>query len=356
MEVVPDPSRAAAEHAEAESALAEAVASASVVDPRGSGTHREVGGPPPTDGLAVRAPAGVLAYDPADLTVTVGAGTRVADLSALLADHGQECALDPVDAQATVGGTLATGLSGLRRLRVGPLRDQVLEVRFVQGDGRVIRGGGPTVKNVTGYDLPRLLVGSLGTLGVLTRVVLRGRPRPARSQWYCSDDLPGAVLGRCLRPSSVLWDGSVSRVLLEGHDGDLDDEQARAGFEPGDGPTMPRGAHRGRISVRPGSVEALGQRLDALGGVTWLAEVLGTVHVAAGEQAALQECRDAAHAAGGWLLREAGAPDLDGFGRPLPAAELAERVRLAFDPEGRLAPGRLPRPQVEVEGLSVGMS
>ena len=77
MEVVPDPSRAAAEQAEAESALSEVVASAAVVDPHGSGTHREVGGPPPTDGVAVRAPVGILAYDPADLTVTVGAGTTV---------------------------------------------------------------------------------------------------------------------------------------------------------------------------------------------------------------------------------------------------------------------------------------
>lgn len=353
MEVVPNPPRVAAEHSDAESALAEAIASATVVDPRGTGTHREVGGPPPAAGLEARAPVGVLSYDPADLTVTVAAGTTVADLGATLAPHGQECALDPIDPAATIGGTLAVGLSGLRRLRVGPIRDQVLEVRFVTADGRVVRGGGPTVKNVTGYDLPRLLVGSFGTLGVLTRLVLRCRPRPARAQWFESDDPPGDVLASCLRPSSVVWDGRITRVLLEGHDGDIDDERARAGLRTGGTPTIPSGAHRGRIAVRPGEVEMLGGRLRALGGVAWLAETgVGTVHVAAGESAALGACREAAHASGGWMLREAGAPGLDGFGRPLPSLDLAARVRQAFDPTGKLAPGRLPLPLVEVEGAA----
>ncbi len=89
------------------------------------------------------------------------------------------CALDPRDPAATIGGILACGLSGWRRLRHGPLRDHVLEVRFVTAQGRLVKAGGPTVKNVTGYDLPRLLVGSFGTLGVLAQVTLRCRPRPA---------------------------------------------------------------------------------------------------------------------------------------------------------------------------------
>src|SRR5581483_710618 len=89
-----------------------------VVDPAGGGTHREVGGPQP-DGTVVRAPAGILTYDPAELTVTVAAGTSVAELSAVLADAGQECVLDPRSPSATVGGTIAAGLSGPRRLRYG---------------------------------------------------------------------------------------------------------------------------------------------------------------------------------------------------------------------------------------------
>lgn len=350
MEVVSDRDRRAAEHADAEAAMADAVAGAMLVDPTGAGTHREVGGPPPTDGLAVRAPSGVLSYDPADLTVTVAAGTTVGELDAALAPHGQECVLDPVDDAATIGGTIAVGLSGLRRLRVGPIRDQVLEVRFVTGDGRLVRGGGPTVKNVTGYDLPRLLVGSFGTLGVLTRVVLRCRPRPRHAQWFRSTGNPDVALARCLRPSSVLWDGTVTRVLLEGHPGDIEAESARAGLEPDRAPEHPAGAHRGRISVRPGEVAAVGRRLGGLDGVVWIAEAgVGTVHVAAGEASALIACREAAHDAGGWMLREAGAPGLDGFGRPLPNPDLAGRVHRAFDPTGKLAPGRIPLPQVEVE-------
>ncbi|MFO7591419.1 MAG: FAD-binding protein [Acidimicrobiia bacterium] len=350
MEVVSDRERRAAEHAEAESALSDAVGGATVVDPTGSGTHREVGGPPPTGGLAVRAPSGVLSYDPADLTVTVAAGTTVGELDATLAPHGQECALDPFDDVATIGGTIAVGLSGLRRLRVGPIRDQVLEVRFVTADGRIVRGGGPTVKNVTGYDLPRLLVGSFGTLGVLTRLVLRCRPRPPHAQWFRSGDAPSVALERCLRPSSVLWDGAATRVLLEGHVDDLEAEGARAGLEPDGPPEVPAGPHRGRISVRPGVVMTVGRRLAALDRVAWLADAgVGTIHVAAADPLALGECRAVAHDAGGWMLREAGAPGLDGFGQPLPNLDLAGRVHRAFDPTGKLAPGRLPLPQVEVE-------
>jgi hypothetical protein len=132
-----------------------AVAAAHCVVPTGAGTHRDVGNPVVEESVAVGAPAGIEAYDPAELTVTAWAGTTVGDLDATLAAAGQECAIDPRDPTATVGGTIAAGLSGYRRLRYGPLRDRVLEVRFVTGDARVVRGGGPTVKNVTGYDLPR---------------------------------------------------------------------------------------------------------------------------------------------------------------------------------------------------------
>src|SRR5688572_17402266 len=129
-------------------ALGEQIAAAPVVVPVGSRTHWEVGGAAPS-GEQVRAPAGVIAYDPAELTVTVGAGTTVAELADALAVGKQECVLDPRDPQATVGGVLASGLTGHRRLRHGPLRDRLLEVRFVTGEGRVVKGGGPTVKNVT---------------------------------------------------------------------------------------------------------------------------------------------------------------------------------------------------------------
>lgn len=333
--------------------LRRAVAAAAVVVPVGSRTHWEVGGPPPS-GTEVRAPAGIVEYDPAELTVTVGAGTSVAELDAVLGEAGQQCPLDPRDPRATVGGVLAVGCSGHRRLRYGPLRNRLLEVHVVTADGRRVKGGGRTVKNVSGYDVARLMVGSFGTLGVIVQVTLRCEPRPPAARWFASP-LPGhEVVTRVLRPAAVLTDGARSFVLLEGHPDDIDAEAARiAGTALGGPPAWPSGRHRGRISVRPGVLESLGARLDGLG-VHWLGEAaIGTVHVASDDEPALAAARRAAHELGGWMLREAGAPSLDGFGVPLPNRMVMQRIRAAFDPAGRCNPGRLPleaRGADEVEG------
>ncbi len=272
--------------------LQEAVAAAPAVSTVGGRTHWEVGGPPPggAEVVEVSAPAGVVTFDPDDLTVTVNAGTTCADLAAVLAEHGQECALDPRDPAATVGGVLATGLSGHRRLRWGPLRDRVLEVRFVTADGRLIKGGGPTVKNVSGFDLPRLLVGSLGTLGVIARTTLRCQPLPAASVWCTTALDPFAVRAAVLRPACIRFDGTATHVLLEGETADVAAELAAIGGTPCAMPAWPAGPHRGRISVPPAELRVLLDRLDALRstGVEWAAEMgVGTVHVAAGTADAL---------------------------------------------------------------------
>jgi glycolate oxidase FAD binding subunit len=320
------------------------VAAADAVVPVGARTHWEVGNPI-TGGVEVRAPAGIVAYDPAELTITAGAGTTVAELAAALGDAGQECPLDPRDASATVGGVLATGLSGPRRLRCGPLRDRLLEVRFVIADGRLVKGGGPTVKNVTGYDIPRLLVGSLGTIGVLVQVTLRCQPRARSAGWFTTGADPFEARRRTFRPSCIAWDGATTRVLLEGHPDDVAAEASAAGLDPGAdaGPGWQDGPHRGRISVRPSRLRELAPALDAIDGIGWLAEVgVGTVHVAAADSYGLVAAREVATAHGGWLLREAGAPDVDGYGDPLPNLAILERIRAAFDPTGKLSPGRLP--------------
>lgn len=322
--------------------LGDAVAAAPAVTPVGGGTHRDVGGAVDRGATEVRAPAGIVSYEPADMTVTVLAGTTVAELDAALAEHGQECPIDARAGAATVGGTLACGLSGPRRLRYGPLRDRVLEVRVVTGDGRVVRGGGPTVKNVTGYDLPRLFVGSLGTLGVLGQVTLRTQPRPAISRWFRSGDAPAVLVARLFRPATVAWDGRTAFVRLDGHPDDVAAQERDAGLVPGDGPTYPAGPHRGRISVRPGALDALTHRLADVD-CTWLAEGgVGTVHVAAATEDGLAAARATAEHEDGWLLREAGAPGLDPFGRPPPNLALLARIKDAFDPAGKLNPGRLP--------------
>jgi glycolate oxidase FAD binding subunit len=307
----------------------------------GGRTHWDVGGVPQPAATEVRAPSGIVAYDPRDLTVTVAAGTTVRELAAALAGHGQECVLDPRDVDATVGGLLATGLSGHRRLRWGPLRDRVLEVRFVTADGRVVKGGGPTVKNVTGFDLPRLLVGSMGTIGVLVQVILRCQPLPAASEWCITALEPADVRRRAYRPSCITWDGTSTHVLFEGVSGDLRAEQTAVEAAPVDrAPEWPQGPHRGRASVMPGRVRDLARALDHTG-VRWLAEVgVGTVHVAGDDEAALAGARAAAEACGGWLLREQGAPGLDGFGTGVPNQAILARVRDAFDPGRTLGRGR----------------
>ena len=309
--------------------------------PVGARTHWEVGGPAPTpatDVVEVRAPAGVITYEPADMTITVGAGTSFDELDRVLAEHGQECALDPRSRTATVGGILACGLSGPRRLRHGPIRDHVLEVRFETGAGVLVKGGGPTVKNVTGYDLPRLFVGSLGTIGILRQTTLRCRPRAARAQWFRATPAESA---RAFRPSARLWSGEHEALLLEGIDADID-AQSR-GLAALDGPPpFPEGPHRGRISVAPARVADCAAALGA--DVGWCAEIgVGTVHVAADDADALARARSTAHAYGGWMLREAGGdPDDDGFGVALPNAVLMRRIKEAFDPDWLLNPDRLP--------------
>lgn len=327
--------------------LARVVRDAAVVVPVGGRTHWEVAGPAPT-GTEVRAPEGIVEYDPAELTVTVGAGTRVGDLDATLAASGQQCPLDPGDPRATVGGVLATGLSGLRRLRYGPVRNRLLEVHLVLGDGRLVKGGGRTVKNVSGYDVARLVVGSFGTLGVLTQVTLRCEPLPAATAWYTMAGPAGQDFGleamrRGFRPSAVLVGAEHTSVLLEGHGADLEAEAARIGAARASGPPpRPTGPHRGRISVRPARVDGCVRALTAAG-VAALGEAgVGTVHMAAPTAAGFAVARTIAHAHDGWMLREAGGADDDGFGLPLPNRVLMERVRDALDPAGKCNPGRLP--------------
>lgn len=318
----------------------DAVRHAVLVEPVGSRTHAEIGHAPPAHSTAVRVTPGIVRHDPDDLTVRVLAGTPVSDLDAALAPSGQFVPLDPRDPGATVGGTIATGLSGLRRLGFGPIRDYVLEVRFVTGYGELVRGGGPTVKNVTGYDLPRLLVGSLGSLGVIVDVTLRCRPRPPVIRWWSTTAPAVEVWRRLFRPAAVVADGARTLVLFSGEAGD---ERAVAELPDAieaEAPRVPDAAHRGRISVPPAGVDAVATDLDAHG-LRWLAEYgVGTVHVAGDTPDALLAAREIAEAHGGWLLREAGAPGLDPFGRPLPNLALQRRVKLALDPDHKLARGR----------------
>jgi glycolate oxidase FAD binding subunit len=152
--------------------------------PQGGGTSLNYGGVPRAPGVAIetRSLARVIDYPAADMTITVEAGMTLAELAATLDKEGQRLTLDAPDAQrATLGGIYATNTSGPRRYGLGRPRDQIIGISFVTSDGEVIKGGGRVVKNVAGYDFPRLLTGSMGTLGIITQMTLKVRPKPESS-------------------------------------------------------------------------------------------------------------------------------------------------------------------------------
>lgn len=157
------------------------------VVPWGGGTAMPLGNLPRAYdlGLVTRRLDRVLEYEPADLTLTVQAGITMAALAEELKRHGQFLPLDAPE-DATLGGVLATGAFGPRRHAYGPARDWVLGVRVVHADGRVTKAGGRVVKNVAGYDMTKLYLGSLGTLGVIVEASLRVTPVPAVEETWAA--------------------------------------------------------------------------------------------------------------------------------------------------------------------------
>lgn len=247
----------------------------------------------------VAAPAGIDWFEPAEMIVCCGAGTPVTELARALAAHDQMVAIPPA---GTVGGALAVGRSGLRRLGRGAIRDVLLQARYVSATGEIVKAGGPTVKNVSGFDLCRLLVGSSGTLGFLGEVILRTRPRPRSSRWFAGPADPQAVLAAAYRPASILWDGVTTWVCFEGDERDVAEAGEALRLDPVDGPP-PLPPHR--WSVAPAAITALTGSFVAEVGV-------GVVH----------------HTVPAPL-------------RPVdPAVEgLHRRIKANFDPGGRLNPG-----------------
>jgi len=196
--------------------MALASAEGLAVAPRGSGSALDLGAPPSRLDLVLDLSrlTGILDYVPADMVATVQAGVTLDLLARELGKHGQMLALDPYGGGSrTVGGVLATNASGQRRFRYGTGRDLLLGARFVQADGTVTWGGSKVVKSVTGYDIPKLLTGSLGTLGVIVEATLRLHPvQPASGSWLFSfasreaaAALVAAILASSLEPERLAW-------------------------------------------------------------------------------------------------------------------------------------------------------
>lgn len=165
-------------------AIRQAAESKIPIQIRGSGSKDFYGNPSVSDThnlLDVTAYNGIVEYEPTELVITARAGTRLTDLETVLSEHGQLLAFEPpyFGSAATLGGCVATGLSGPRRVAAGSVRDFVLGVRMLDGKGDDLHFGGQVMKNVAGYDVSRLMVGAMGTLGVLLEVSLKVLPRPA---------------------------------------------------------------------------------------------------------------------------------------------------------------------------------
>ena len=290
--------------------FAASVGSVGPVAVAGGRTRWEVGGRLDPDAHILDAPTGIVAYSAPEMTVQVRAGTPVAELDAALAAEGQRTALP--NRGGTVGGAVAVGENVLEVMGRGRLRDAVLQIRYVSAEGELVTSGGPVVKNVTGYNLPRLLAGSLGTLGLIAEVILRTNPIPAASRWLCAGDAnPKGAFAAVYAPSAVLWNGTDTWVLLEGHQPDIDAEsktlQAAGSFIEVDGPpALPEN----RWSIGPSEVYEL--RARAAG--DFVASVgVGTVWASQPEPARLADSA---------------------------SAQIAGRLKQKFDPTGRLNPGR----------------
>jgi len=151
------------------------------VAPRGGGTKLDWGSAPPAIDLMVSTAKfnKILEHAPGDMTITVEAGVTFSQIQSALSAHRQRLALDPLWPDvATVGGVIAANDSGALRLRYGGVRDLIIGITVVLADGTIAKSGGKVVKNVAGYDLPKLMSGALGTLGIITKAVFRLHPLP----------------------------------------------------------------------------------------------------------------------------------------------------------------------------------
>jgi glycolate oxidase FAD binding subunit len=218
-------------------------------------THPDPEGPARV--LDVSGLAGIVDYDPAELTFTARPGTTLAEIDAMLASHGQHLPFDPprLGPAATLGGAVATGITGPGGFAAG-IRDFVVGVRFVDGGGRLATGGGKVVKNAAGFDLPKLMVGSLGRLGVIVELSLKVFPRPAAT---ATVRFPTRGLEAGLLAIAALARGPIPVTAL-----DLDPDGGVTARIGGDAELIDARAARLARAVEPGGEPLVGDAEVAL--------------------------------------------------------------------------------------------
>lgn len=327
---------------------------------RGAGSKDFYGGLLAGEVLDVSAYRGIVAYEPTELYITAKCGTPLAEIEATLAEKAQMLAFEPPHfGAATVGGCVAAGLSGPRRQQAGAVRDFVLGVKLVDGTGQMLNFGGQVMKNVAGYDVSRVIAGSLGTLGVIAEVTLKVLPKPVAETTLVFDcDATDAIRrlnewgGQPLPISASFWHDGQLWLRLSG---------ARAAVEAATSKL------RGNSTVNPekhwNSIReqthpafavsplwrlavpstAPSPELDGLRAIEWGGALRWYGGAVDGDHAAVRAA--AARLGGHAVLYRA--PEslrcLEGPFAPLPPALLAlhRRLKKAFDPQGILNPGRL---------------
>lgn len=368
-------------------ALREAAENGASFEIVGAGTKREFGRPVHADAvLDVGALSGILKYEPEELVLTARAATPIAGIQAALAEKGQMLAFEPADwgplfgneaGHATLGGIVATNACGSRRVKAGAVRDSVIGCRFVNGRGEVVKAGGHVIKNVTGFDLPKLMCGAFGTLGVLTEITLRVSPLPERIATVavtdCDADTALALLRRAAQlpvdPTGVAYvpRAKTAYIRIEGTSAALaeklkvlreefasqlcatlgDQETAALFADLGNAAMFAEAEALWRLCVAPADAPAA---IDTTGALDWYADWAGGLlwlGLPGDEKTATQlrtiTSRFGGHATLMRASREA-RERLEVFEPESPVrAALTRSVKAAFDPKRVLNPGRMYR-------------
>jgi glycolate oxidase FAD binding subunit len=341
--------------------IAEAAASGRKLEIIGGGTKAEIGAPRKAEPLDMTAFSGVIDYDPAELVLTAGAGTPLAEIEALVAASHQMLAFEPHGAPgSTLGGIVAAGVSGSRRVSRGAVRDHLLGFKAVSGRGEAFVGGAKVVKNVTGYDLPKLACGSWGRLFAMTEVTLKVLPAPETTLTLAAEGLDPAAavalmskaLGSQADVAAAACTNGVTALRLEGFGPSVAARRKlletmaplRALSEADAGRFWAALKHPLRDAPVLWRLSLPASRaVEVLGLGPWVMDWAGAQVWLACEDAAA--VRPAAEAAGGhaMLVRapEAMRRDIPALHpQPAPVMALETRLRRAFDPAGVFETGR----------------
>ncbi|MBX3629148.1 MAG: glycolate oxidase subunit GlcE [Nitrosomonas sp.] len=311
---------------------------------------------------------GIVNYESTELVITARAGTRLSEIESVLREHGQMLAFEPPHFAntATLGGCVAAGLSGPRRASAGAVRDFVLGVRMLDGTGRDLHFGGQVMKNVAGYDISRLMVGSMGTLGVLLEVSLKVLPLPVAEKTICLEMNATQAIkqmnqwaGKPLPISAACHVDEQLSIRLSGAETAIRAAQTQLGGESrADGDTFWQALREQthpffkpatplwRLSIKSTAPEYHlpgKQLMEWNGALRWLACQNDQDNEGSRSDNAAHVIREAAKAAGGHATLFRGHHHATPVFHPLTPALLSlhRRLKQQFDPAGILNPGRL---------------